>query len=237
MSDRAPRRAGVVVPLFSAPSTASWGVGDIGDIPALTAWLARCGLRVLQLLPLNEMAPGQHSPYSAISAMAIDPLFIAVPAVPDFAAIGGEGFFTSDDRRILAEVRSSARVRYVDVRRLKQRALEAAFARFFEVEWCHGTGRAGALKAFVEDQAWWLDDYALFRAVHTREKERPWTDWPEALRHRDSQALQDARHELSRDVLYQQVLAVDGGHAVEGSTDPNARRRNLRRFAVHGRWR
>ena len=41
-----------------------------------TAWLAGAGQRVLQLLPLNEMAPGQQSPYSAISAMAIDPIFI-----------------------------------------------------------------------------------------------------------------------------------------------------------------
>jgi 4-alpha-glucanotransferase len=211
MSDRAPRRAGVLVPLFSAPSTASWGVGDIGDIPRLTAWLARGGMRVLQLLPLNEMAPGQHSPYSAISAMAIDPLFIAVPAVPDFNAIGGDAWLTPDDRRTLAEVRESTRVRYADVRRLKQRALEAAFARFFEVEWCHNTERAGDLKAFVEEQAWWLDDYALFRAVHVREKERPWTEWPEALRHREPQAIQRARHELFRDVLYQQYMQWTAG--------------------------
>ena len=73
------RRAGLLIPLFSCPSTASWGIGDIGDIEPITAWLAGAGQRVLQLLPLNEMAPGQQSPYSAISAMAIDPIFIRVP--------------------------------------------------------------------------------------------------------------------------------------------------------------
>ena len=67
------RRAGLLVPLFSCPSTESWGIGDIGDVAPLTAWLAAAGQRVLQLLPLNEMAAGEQSPYSAISAMAIDP--------------------------------------------------------------------------------------------------------------------------------------------------------------------
>ena len=51
-------------------------------MPALARWMRGAGLRVLQVLPLNEMAPGQASPYSAISAMALDPIFISVPDVP-----------------------------------------------------------------------------------------------------------------------------------------------------------
>src|SRR5882672_11484892 len=78
------RRAGVLIPLFSFPSTSSWGIGDIGDIEPMTAWLAAAGQRVLQLLPINERSPGQQSPYSAISAMGIDPVFIRVPDVADF---------------------------------------------------------------------------------------------------------------------------------------------------------
>ena len=50
----------------------------------------RAGQRLLQLLPINEMPPGETSPYSALSAMAIDPQFITLDHVEDFAAIGGE---------------------------------------------------------------------------------------------------------------------------------------------------
>ena len=97
MTDLSGRRhAGLLVPLFSCPSSTSWGIGEIGDLPPLTRWLAGAGQRVLQLLPLNEMAPGQQSPYSAISAMAIDPVYIRVADVPEFAAAGGE---RSLDRR------------------------------------------------------------------------------------------------------------------------------------------
>src|SRR2546426_470436 len=85
------RRAGLLIPLFSCTSSASWGIGDIADVEPATAWLASAGLRVLQLLPLNEMAPGQQSPYSAISAIAPDPIFIHLPWVPEFEALGGAG--------------------------------------------------------------------------------------------------------------------------------------------------
>ena len=72
------RRAGVLIPLFSCPGTSSWGIGEIGDLVALTAWLADGGQRALQLLPINEMAPHEQSPYSAMSAMAIDPIYISL---------------------------------------------------------------------------------------------------------------------------------------------------------------
>src|SRR5580692_6044164 len=98
MSDRPGRRqAGLLIPLFSCPSSTSWGIGDIGDLAPLTAWLAGAGQRILQLLPINEIAPGQQSPYSAISAMAIDPIFIRVPDVPEFAAMGGEAWLRDSD--------------------------------------------------------------------------------------------------------------------------------------------
>ena len=85
MTDRAAgRRAGLLIPLFSCPSAASWGIGEIGDVGTMAAWLAGAGQRVLQLLPINEMAPGQQSPYSAISAMAM------VSARP-----GAAGYFSS----------------------------------------------------------------------------------------------------------------------------------------------
>src|SRR4029077_18041610 len=152
------RRAGVLLPLFSCPSTSSWGIGEIGDIPPLAAWLAAAGQKVLQLLPINEMAPGQQSPYSAISAMAIDPIFITVPKVPEFGAIGGEEALGADDRAALARVRGAARIAYAEIRRLKKSVLRAGFSRFLETEWCRDTPRCRQLKAFLSEQAWWIED-------------------------------------------------------------------------------
>src|SRR2546427_11905834 len=146
------RRAGLLIPLFSCPSAASWGIGDIGDLPPLAAWLAAAGQQVLQLLPINEMAPGQLSPYSAISAMAIDPIFIRVPAVPEFAALGGESSLGAGDRALLERVRQAPRIDHAGVRRLKHTALVAAFERFLDVEWCRDGERARALKGFLRSE-------------------------------------------------------------------------------------
>jgi 4-alpha-glucanotransferase len=200
------RRAGLLIPLFSCPTTTSWGIGGIGDLPSITRWVADAGQRALQLLPINEMAPGERSPYSAISAMAIDPIFIHLPDVPDFEAIGGEAALESADRTALAAVRGSARVDHRTVRRLKHDALRASFDRFVEAEWRHDTDRARQLRAFVSEQAWWVEDYSVFRAIHAREGERPWTEWPIALQRREPAAIDRARRDLALEVLHYQYL-------------------------------
>src|SRR3954451_8762024 len=104
------RHAGLLVPLFSIPSRTSWGIGEIADLPRLGRWMADAGFSFVQLLPINEMADGQCSPYSAMSAMAIDPIFISPPDVPDVAALGGEALLDEHDRARLAQARTSPSV-------------------------------------------------------------------------------------------------------------------------------
>jgi 4-alpha-glucanotransferase len=62
------------------------------------------------------------------------------------------------------------------------------------------------MKAYVEEQKWWLDDYALYRAVKAAHDERAWADWPEPLRTRDAGQLAAARERLADDILYRQYL-------------------------------
>lgn len=206
MAQPGSRRAGILVPLFSVPSSQSWGMGEIGDIPRVARWLESAGLRLLQLLPINEVPSGETSPYSALSAMAIDPQFITVDRLEDFAALGGEQQLEADLRSRLEAVRTSPAIDYAEVRLLKNVALRRSFARFRETEWAGGTRRGAALRAYIRDQAWWLDEYALFRALHSRHAERPWSEWPAELRTRQPAALAQARQELADDILYRQYL-------------------------------
>lgn len=200
------RCCGLLIPLFSAPSTRSWGCGDIGDIAPLALWMAGAGQRLLQLLPLNEMAPGDCSPYSAMSATAFDPIYISLDDVPEYVEGGGEASLSQEDRLALDEARSSTRVPYQLVRRLKHQALTSAFDRFVRDAWTPDTARAADLRAFCRDQAWWLDDYVLFRALHDREGGRAWTEWPDDVRGRDRAALARVREESARSVLFYQYV-------------------------------
>ncbi len=210
---RTARRSGILIPLFSCPSEASWGIGDISDLGPMTAWLAGAGQRVLQLLPLNAMAAGQQSPYSSLSAMAIDPIYIAVHDVPECRAVGGESALPLAEQHALDRARRSPRVEYEIVRRIKDVLLGKAFQRFHDAEWLRHTPRARALREFLQAEAWWLDDYALFRALHEREQGRSWMTWPARLRDRDPKALDDARRELAREVLFHQYLQWLAGTA------------------------
>ncbi len=200
------RRAGILVPLFSIPSSQSWGIGEIGDIEAAVRWLASAGQRLLQLLPINELPPGERSPYSALSAMAIDPQFISVGRVEDFDALGGEASLEPELRHRLERARLHPTIDYESVRALKSVALRRAFAHFRDVEWRGGTRRASAFRTFMDAQAWWLEDYALFRALKARYGEAAWIDWPAPFRDRDPQALATARGELADDILYRKYL-------------------------------
>jgi 4-alpha-glucanotransferase len=170
----------------------------------MAAWMRGAGLRAWQLLPINEMAPHEQSPYSAISAMAIDPIFIHLPDVPDFQAVGGEAAMSSEDGDALASIRRAHVVDYRTTRRLKQSCLRKSFERYLAIEWTGQTARAQELRSFAEAQAWWLDDYSLFRAIRVRENGIEWTLWPSDLR--DRRSLDAVRRELSTEILFHQYL-------------------------------
>lgn len=203
-SARSARRcAGVSVPLFSLRSSRSWGIGEFGDLPLMTAWLRSAHQSVLQLLPLSELAPDEHSPYSGLSAMAIDPQYISLRLLEDFSE---SGINARAWEGILEAVQSSDRIYYQTLRPLKRAALVAAFARFYEVEWLHDSARAAALQRYLEEQHWWIADYGLYRALRARAGERPWMAWEPPLRGRDPDALAAATEELSREILFYQYL-------------------------------
>jgi 4-alpha-glucanotransferase len=196
------RHAGLLLPLFSAPSRRSWGIGELADLAPLCAWLRSAGLDLLQVLPLNEVAVNDHSPYAAMSAMAIDPVYIALREVPDFQAQGGEASLRPDERRQLAAVRASRRVCYREIRSLKTAVLRASFRRFQQAEWLAGSRRARQLRAYIDRERAWLDDYTLFRALHQQSGERAWWDWAPPLVARERSALRQARAALADELLY-----------------------------------
>jgi 4-alpha-glucanotransferase len=200
------RRSGLIVPLPSLPSRASWGLGEFPDLAWFARWAAEAGQSVLQILPVTEMPPGERSPYSAMTAMALDPIYIALPEVPDFAALGGEAALDPADRSALAAVRQSDRIRYELVRDLKSRWLRLAWDRFLSMEVARGTPRAARFDEFVARERWWLDDYALFRALHALHEEHAWSDWPDPLARRESPVVDQARRALHMEISYRRYL-------------------------------
>lgn len=79
------RKAGVVIPVFSLRSKNGFGTGEFLDIKLLVDWAKETGIKLIQLLPINDTIStstwADSYPYSAISAYALHPLYINLEAV------------------------------------------------------------------------------------------------------------------------------------------------------------
>jgi 4-alpha-glucanotransferase len=165
--------AGVLVPLFALRQENDLGIGDLGALREFIDWIAEIGFTLVQLLPINETG-ADNSPYNAISAMAIEPTTLHVaPGSP-------EDLTREDFESALAEVDLPSlrrgRVNYRQVKTLKQRILEKAFANFSDRA---DEKRQSEFKRFCEGQSSWLHDYALFRVlIEENNGSAAWDRWP-----------------------------------------------------------
>ncbi|MDP9148522.1 MAG: 4-alpha-glucanotransferase [Myxococcota bacterium] len=195
------RKAGVVIPLFSIRTRRDWGVGQITDLPVCAAWIRRAGHRLLQILPPHELSGGETSPYGALSAFALDPLYADITAIEDLDPETLEQVLGDKGRAELSRLRAAHRVDYAAVRALKTHALRAAFDRFFATEWSRGTARAKRLEEFVRTEGTWLDDFALYRSLREAHAGWGWTTWPADERERSPGGLAVARATHGRRIL------------------------------------
>jgi len=176
------RQAGILLPLFSLRSARDWGIGEIPDLVPTCHWLSDFEQKVLQLLPANDIGHHETSPYAALSAFALDPLYIALESLSDFTELDRSLVLDADDEAALAAARAASRVDYGTVRRLKFKALDAAYERFRDHELAADSERARRFTAFRSEHRHWLDPYALFTALRDGHEHRGWEDWPAEAR-------------------------------------------------------
>jgi 4-alpha-glucanotransferase len=180
------RSAGILIPLFSLRTRDDLGRGEILGLAPMIDFALSMGHRVIQLLPLDETGPDDLSPYSAMSVMAIDPTYISMSGLP------GVG------RVVLARAREAVgRARFVP-RSIIRREKFALLERAYRATRARGGRDEGAqLDAFIEANAYWLHDYALFRALKERFNWTSWETWPVEIATRDPVAMALARRELA----------------------------------------
>jgi 4-alpha-glucanotransferase len=188
------RVSGVTIPLFSVRTRDDWGIGQITDLPACAAWVLQAGQRLVQVLPAHELSQGETSPYGALSAFALDPIYVSVNAVPDLDADAIAKRLGTEGLAELERVRQAPRVDYETVRNLKKRAFAEAFARFRTRELSDGNSvRARAFFAFVEREGSWLRDHALYIALRGSHGGHGWSTWPVEERDRAPNVLMLAK--------------------------------------------
>src|ERR1019366_3165012 len=142
------------------------------------------GQRRLQPPPPHALSSGETSPYGALTAFGLDPIYADVAAIEDLDAAAVEEALGVEGKAALTAARAAEQVDYEAVRALKMRAFGAAFARFERLEWERDTPRAKRLAEFVRAERGWLDDLALYETLRASHGGWGWTSWPEDGRER-----------------------------------------------------
>ncbi|MGH9432708.1 MAG: 4-alpha-glucanotransferase [Terriglobia bacterium] len=178
------RASGLLLHVTSLPSP--YGIGDVG--PAAVSWinrLAEAGQGWWQALPLGPTGYG-NSPYQPLSSFAGNALLIS----PDWLI--EEGLLQASD--CVYHSTTPTAIDYDAVIPFKHRLLEKAWTSFSA-----GVRRdlQPGYEQFRNDQAHWLEDYALFRALKAKFDGAYYLEWPPELIGRESAALERARRELA----------------------------------------
>ena len=156
------RAAGVVVPLSSLRSTHSYGVGDFGDLRRFVDWAAVTGMKVIQLLPVNDTTTDGHyhnaHPYNITSCFALHPHYIDLEqlgALPDKRKM-------TEYRRKQRELNEHKHYDYEAVGRVKGQYVSEHFA-------VYGAALLASVeyKEWYAANKWWIDDYARWLSERT----------------------------------------------------------------------
>ena len=172
------------MPVSSLPGP--HGIGCFGaEAVRFVDFLAAAGQTIWQILPLSPTGYGD-SPYQSCSAFAGNPYFI------DLEALREEGLLTESQLEGADFGADPCCIDYGALYNSRYRLLRAAYG-----VWVDGCAGQHGCKTYYPDDYYaftlanedWLDDYALYMAIKSEQKMKPWTEWPEAYRLRDPQAL------------------------------------------------
>lgn len=179
------RESGILLPVSALPG--GYGIGGFSrEAYAFVDWLAKAGQKNWQILPLGPTGYGD-SPYQSFSTFAGNPYYI------DLGTLKEEGLLTEQECR---EADCGQNPRYVDYGRIYETrfdVLRKAFSRFQKTE---------EFQRFEEENAFWLEDYCLYMAVKGTQDQRSWQEWPEEIKGREPDALEQTRRELADEIYF-----------------------------------
>ena len=183
-----PRASGILLHPTSLPG--DFGIGDLGPKAfEFVDFLVSSGQTYWQILPLGPTGYGD-SPYQCFSAFAGNPLLISPELLAEDGLIDPETF---RDKPVF----ESHRVDFAAVYDWKNSILPEAYKNF------HATTSVdlrGKFEKFAQENAAWLDDYALYKAIKTSQGQKAWCQWPDPLKLRIPATLENEAERLYEEI-------------------------------------
>ncbi|MEW5809801.1 MAG: 4-alpha-glucanotransferase [Actinomycetota bacterium] len=177
---------GLSTQLYSVRSENSWGVGDLSDLTDLAVWSAgQHGAGFVLVNPLHAAAPTppmEPSPYLPTSRRFVNPLYLRVEAVPEYAYLRHRGRLRKAQARVQARAARSDRIDRDRAWEAKRAALQSIYQVPLR------RGREFAYQGYCRREGRALDDFATWCAL-AEQYGGDWRDWPAELQHPRSEAV------------------------------------------------
>lgn len=168
------RLSGVLMPLFSLRRAGDAGIGDLLALEEWIDWAADHGVGFLELLPVNALGDEDSpSPYSAISSVALEPLYLSLERVPGMPRPLPPYPQGVPPRQLPG---GPDLVDYALVRNYKNNLLRQAWTRFSAEE--EFAPLRAEYEAWVQEEGEWLQDYCDFRVLSLAFGTTAWWLWP-----------------------------------------------------------
>lgn len=185
------RRAGILVPLFSVYSKNSVGIGDFDDLKLLIDWCARIGYSIIQLLPMNEVG-ALLCPYDATSSFALEPMYISLTAIE-----------SAGNKILNAGIEEAKRNFPVGRPHVDYRIKQEKECLLREIYLEEGSSDSKGFKRFIEGNAYWMNDFALFKVLKGQHSGKAWYDWEDRYRYRARSALESFWKEHEKEIAFE----------------------------------
>lgn len=151
------RAAGVSIPVFSLRSNNSWGIGEFTDLPLLIDWAKSVGMKMVQLLPINDTTSthtwSDSYPYAPVSVFALHPIYLNVEKL----AGKTHAALIKPHQKRQKTLNGLETVDYESVLQLKWDIIRQLYD-LQKTEWLKNPDWL----QYYRDNKHWLDDYAVF---------------------------------------------------------------------------
>lgn len=196
------RTAGVLLPLFSMRSSTDWGCGDMASFKEWISYLGGEGVKSIQILPIHETAPTENFPYSALSAYAIDPVYISIKDVPEVKNSPKAQEFIKMIEEEIAYWRGESKVQFKYVKDAKFKVLWLAYEHFIKEESEKSSQRFNEFLDYQKKNAHWLVSYSIFRAVKDKTGWSSWKHWESKFKDIDIAFLKEFMAENNTQMMF-----------------------------------
>lgn len=155
---------GTAIPVGALRAAQSCGIGEFPDLVPFAEFCAESGIDLIQLLPVNDTGT-ESSPYSALSAFALHPIYLRIGDLPEAAPFAAEIAKLAD--------RHEYRKRFA-YRELREEKL-ALLREIFDAN--EKSIASGAELAEWIDKNPWIVEYAVFKNLKRKNFESSWKSW------------------------------------------------------------